>query len=345
MREVARLLLDSRPLGRSLELSLDSIPAADAHEVLSDLGMDAWQLHLVDWEESVGGGVSAARIAAKHRTMYDRGQVSICLTCIDSVGRILRQQNIPVRRVRHANSVIKQSLQKCLLIAQMERHAGGQVSVLLMEGDAREEVERCVSLSQTARSISAAVGGKLVASDQWRAEVVTTRRAVEDWVSATRGDTAPAWTEATRELKLGIGFGDSVTAAEHSAEQAVAKCGLGEPMVAEAAGAPMALSELQASAQPLLSKDGVLQVARRTGLSATTVQRTVTAVQRIGSQDLTVNQLSAVLDLAGRSARRLLRNLEEQGFADPVGNAQGDGPGRPQAVYRIRVDKLLQTAQ
>lgn len=338
MREVARLLIDSQPMGRTIQLSLDSIPKLDAQEVLADLGMPAESVHTIELAAGPSEpiGTTTQDIAEQHRELYESGVVDVCLTCIDAVSRLLRKAHVPVRRIHHANSVIRVALERCALAVQMERITGGQVAVALLRCDGEE-----VSAEETGMALSVALGAKVVALSRQHAELVTTRGSVESWLSQV-GRRPAAWGEWATKSRFGIGFGETVGLAEVRAENALTLSDQpGNHFIVGADGETFSLDDLGVALQTRVNDSALARVAETTGLSPMSVQRVIHTVQRSNVTSLTAKDLGALHGVSVRTARRLLQSLKDHGYAELVGVEQGVGPGRPQAVYRLHLAELV----
>lgn len=79
----------------------------------------------------------------------------------------------------------------------------------------------------------------------------------------------------------------------------------------------------------------IQQISEKVNLSTMTVQRILSALARLGSEQVTSQSLASTLNITVRSANRLLSNLLKYGEAEILYEKQNATKGRPERVYRI----------
>jgi len=84
--------------------------------------------------------------------------------------------------------------------------------------------------------------------------------------------------------------------------------------------------------------------ARLGGIGPMTLSRLQTALATIGRSDVTAKELARAYGVETRSARRLLNALLKAGIAEQHGALSPPRAGRPQVLYKINVEALLDPA-
>lgn len=76
-------------------------------------------------------------------------------------------------------------------------------------------------------------------------------------------------------------------------------------------------------------------IARRVGLSVSTVERLQQARVAAADEPLTTREIAEQLAVQQRTARRMLHRLELAGLAERMGNQTSGSSGRPLTLYRL----------
>lgn len=140
------------------------------------------------------------------------------------------------------------------------------------------------------------------------------------------------------KLQIGYGIGQTLLKARSNAVKA---CRL------STAGKGFVINENGDTIGPLDS-DAVICVAgqaapdialaaEKAGLSASTIQRILSATQLLGTRDITSQQLASTLQVTVANANRFLNALEKSGLARIASERRSLSKGRPSKVYRIEI--------
>ncbi|MQA81998.1 MAG: hypothetical protein GEV10_26590 [Streptosporangiales bacterium] len=344
LRVVARLLMSSTLDAGEFRVSLDSIETALAREVCADVGVGADGIRTIPLVlRDSGAGFSADEVARQHQELYATGEVDICLTCLDSVHRLLRRRGVPVERITHARMVVRAALERCLLATRLDRASAAQIAVCLVAPSVRARDSGDSLLDALVRDTAMGMAADLVDGFPPHAKLVTTRGAVERWLAGEAGaGTKLRETEFAGIADLGVGFGATVVLAEQNARRALTHAQReGRPYVMRDDGLTSPADPSRPAYRARVTQPATLAISREVGLSPVSLQRLVHVLHRIDSQTVTAAGLASSYGVSPRSARRLLAKLVAGGYAVSVGTEQGGGAGRPQAVYDVRLDRLV----
>jgi hypothetical protein len=171
--------------------------------------------------------------------------------------------------------------------------------------------------------------------------IFTTWGALQSELNRARGGLLPA--EVRDGLALGFGLGATVPRAEENARRALALARLDStPAVVFTDGTVRRLGGGPRHEMTLRHTDPrTLELARGLDMSPTSVQRLAAALQGLDTRALTAQDLAEALYVGLRSARRILLKLERHGVVSRSGSVTGPGAGRPRALFKVDLEKLL----
>ncbi|HET7397384.1 MAG TPA: hypothetical protein VFJ94_02580 [Intrasporangium sp.] len=343
-RTLALLLAEHR--GTLPATSLDTIPADLAREGFEDLGLTAPR-HILALEAQGSVRVrSSDDVALFHRDLYKRGEVALCITCLGSVARELQADGIPVVRVEHTRSALRDSLIRAALTDRIVRGEDTQTAVVGIQ------LAPGTRLSRRLRSVATALADQLQGTPASGPDglllVHATRGPVErllarhrwEWWRLVGGLDAPAGT------KFGFGVGATVSEAETNARRSMQLDTTGDQLrlvlsdgaIVDGSAGSRSGGQLGSLRQ---TDDRVLAHAREIGLSSLTLARLAASLRHLDVTGFTARELAEVYGVETRSARRLLTTLIDAGVAREAGHQGAPGAGRPQTVYRIDLERLL----
>lgn len=345
MRVLAQLLVDPQ-VSTPLRISLDSIDPVVAEEVFLDVGVGLDHFRSIPLVLGEGGvGFSAAAVGREHQQLVLAGDVDVSVTCLDSVHRWLLRNDVPVRRITHARMVIRDALRRCVLEARLSRASASQVAVTLISSATLADLDdsRRSLVEALVRDAAAEMNADVVDRTGELAKLVTTRGAVEIWLNdASRRDVMLREAEFAGLTDIGVGIGETIALAEQNAHRALLFAQRdGQPYIQRDDGTSVAAGTSSASYQARVTAPGMLRRSREVGLAPVSLQRLVRALQRTDSHAVTASRLASMYGVSPRTARRLLGRLVSGGYAEVAGAEHGAGAGRPQAVYRVHLDRLV----
>jgi len=130
----ALVLILREHAGRLPVISLDTMERWAVDETYRDLGVEppAALLSFDDPHRSPGEWRSLD-VAAFHEERYRRGDVELCLTCLESVRNELRTRGVPVVRVEHTRAALREALRRASLTDRLARTEASQTAVALVE--------------------------------------------------------------------------------------------------------------------------------------------------------------------------------------------------------------------
>lgn len=344
--------------GRIPRASIDTLDADTVDETYRDLGLEPIPPVLTLEPDPGAEAVrSSDDILAYHRQQFSSGAVEVCLTCIGGVHASLAAAGIPARRITHTRSSMREAVRQALLAERLALTESAQPAAVLVNvaghqgetpGDSAtyEAERRRLRTREALVDVAERLRGRVMSLDETTFVVQTSRGAVEDAVARLlAGHDAPLDTSRFPEgARIGVGLGHSVQGAEDNARRALILGGSHEGIHIVFAdgdvfrvGPDARLSSFQLRA----TDESALRLARQLGLGPLSMGRLTRALREVDASAVTASELARAYGIEPRSARRLMTRLRRAGIATRLGSHAGPRAGRPEAVYRVDVSRLV----
>jgi GTP cyclohydrolase III len=324
-------------------VSVDVLTRTDVQEAFADLGVPAAGVHTR--EEPA----NAAALTAFHERLWRRNQITLALTCLESVAQRLTALEVPVRVIRPTASAIRSALRTATLLGAQRRLEEGQLAVAVVEVPTLREVPRRAAPRQSREEIRLTVHRLLLQEAQRMQATVSPVGDHSFLVTATRGSLAavtdgfrvPPFAErALGELgitvEVGVGLGRTAQDAEAHARAALSR--------RNAAGSPGFALDREGRALAPGPRE-LAGAAASTGKGMVTLARLADKLTADGAGHVVDAETAGqLLGVTSRTARRLLHTLVEEGLAWPLPPSRTPQPGRPRQFYRLVTEKLALSA-
>jgi hypothetical protein len=329
--------------GRLPVTSIDTIAPDVVRESYDDLG-EPPPRHVYAPDAILRGEVGYLDMVNFHRELYAQGEVEVCITCLSNVREELERLEVPVFRVAHTRGVIRDSLRRAALTAQLRTATASQIAVIAIGAAASEADEAFKTLSATVGNLSDVVRGRLIAEGPGAHNIATTRGSVEGELQRRHREVKRMLADLDRiGARIGVGFGTSLP---HAEEQARYALGIATATRMHSVVMPDgSITRLEDGAQTGIrvrdTDRARLAAARQAGIGPITFSRLQAALASLGTNRFTAREFALAYGVEPRSARRLLTGLISAGLARASGAQLGPRAGRPQVVYELDVRALL----
>jgi hypothetical protein len=107
--------------------SFDTLSRLDVMHALAELGLPARRLHV---REEIA---TPAAMASYHSRLWQLGQTSVAITCLDEVARRLSASQVPAIAVQPSDHAIASAVRTAILLAERHALAAAQLAVALVE--------------------------------------------------------------------------------------------------------------------------------------------------------------------------------------------------------------------
>jgi hypothetical protein len=328
--------------GKLPRVSIDTIGGSVVRENFDEIGVPPPE-NIFDLEPVLAeGGAGTDAIATFHEQLYRDGAVDLCVTCLSSVRDRLEASGVPVERVKHTRGAVRDSLRRAALTSQLQRSEAAQVAVLGATGHP-EMTDDDESLDTLIRVLADQLQGSVVATEGVRPTIATTRGVLERELARLGAVHDALERMGALDAWVGVGLGYSLAQAEEQANYALTvAAATHDHHVVLPDGTARRLVDGAESLLRVRDTGQRLQAAARLGgVGPMTLSRLQAALATIGRSDVTAKELGRAYGVEPRSARRLLNALIKAGVAEPLGAQSAPRAGRPQVIYKIDLEALL----
>lgn len=322
LRALVALLHDGHDISR---LSVDTLEEASVYETLREAGLATDEVHVLPYAATT----RSRELIGFHENARDEYGTKVALTCVRSVYEVLREDMTALRLVPSIHS-IREALGAVLMDVLRRELGDAQVVLGLLQ---LEHDEPALS-----RQL-ALLGGSVKSDGNGRYTLVTTRGPLERYTeSFTQFPLMGVLGEQHSLIRVGFGIGRSAAEAEALAKEALDRA-LSSGDKAAAISMRNGRSVLLEGDKPLSLTNGgnVRTIAKRTGMSGTTLLRLRELGSSKNDQPITTRDVADGFNVKLRTARRMLSRLETAGVAEVVGTQALQTSGRPLLLYRLHL--------
>lgn len=325
-------------------ISVDSIDKADVLEAAEELGLQFDNLEAIEYEP----GTSYEDLAKMHEARYQSGAVEVVLTGLAKTHEILSSKGIRCYRIFPTKYLIREYIQKAIFISEAMRLRAYQIALVILKlrggkGEVRSEYDYLRlrnSFEKILIDYAKGIFGSVFPYGRDEYLVFTTRGALDE---------AHGLQELFRgadgsgiSFCAGLGYGTTAFNAEANARKALNRaCAVNGSClysvdVDGAIEGPIS-SELRSIQYNIAETDTTVRlVAEKTGLSTAYVTKIQAMIRMTAKTRFDVDEFATGLDISPRSARRILQNIAEAGYADIVALESRSKTGRPRRVYELK---------
>jgi hypothetical protein len=350
-----KALFQARNISDFSHVSIDTIKKSEVSLVYEELGLKITPDHILEYNHAI----TTNEFVGFHKALYEQGKTEMAFTCLRSCYLALKKMGIPVIRIFPLGSDIRESFEKTQLVSESLWNKGLQITVGVMAVDGYHEWAKVkgiheaqalnLRLTQFILQYVKDVDGHFIHTSPGEFLFFTTRTLMEN--STNQFSHPPQILKSfslSEQLTVSIGIGIGGTAslsANHARialQQAQQYGGNTCFVVNEQHQIIGPLGNEQNSIIDLRTTDDLqLEAAKKTGLSAATLNRLLNAVKQSG-REFTANEVASFLSMTLRSSRRLLSYLEKASIIEIVGQESLHSRGKPRRVYKLtpgRVDE------
>lgn len=307
------------------------------------------------------GIITASEVTQWHYDLWKSGKTNIAVTCLLATYYKLTELGVPVVRIWPTRCNIRTTLEFAIKSFETQRAKRSQVAVQHIIMDDYDDIIRSSSIYEAKRlelklyeillSYIDKLKGSIIMNGGGNFTLYSTRGMLTEITE--NFSVMPIIDEMTTQVDVnisgGIGLGQTVNDAVRNSFTAL---GLGQQ---QGKGTWMVVTDDYTVIGPLSSKvhlkysvrtndNGVRYLAEQLNISVTTINKLLATIDKLDRDNFIADDLAMYLKITGRSARRMLANLVEKGFARVVGE-ELVGKGRPRRLYKLNIAELLQPLQ
>lgn len=347
---LTKAFFDLQKMGVNLEIiSIDTISENTLRNVCDELQLPFDQFKLKPLtEEKIGEDYTKF-----HIDLYKSGQPTFALTSRSVVYEQLVREQIPCYYSIATKTSIINSINQLYATYQRIKYQGSRIAIGLIKVKsptlARESIfdsrRNQIEIHQHLLNYAEYMKGGLTELKEGLYLFYTTYGALE---KATNGfkkiPDLTAFKDLNVAINIGIGTGDTSSIAEEGARKALIKA------EKSGDGSVFIILENKELLGPLgnytsriivRTENARLQsAAKDSGISVPAMAKMFHLFKNERRTNFTAEQLSTELGLSQRSARRIMTNLHQKGFAEPIGEEISTSQGRPRRIYQINLASL-----
>ncbi|MEB3100809.1 hypothetical protein [Ferviditalea candida] len=319
--------------GTANRISIDFLNSEEVIGTFEELEIDYRQLEILELKEFV----SSDEIVERHLQLWKNGKIDSVITCIVSVYKKLKELEVPVYCIMPTRTSIMASLRLALVNGKYKTSENNQIAACQFSLEATGNREQLLRFMSDALQTSM----QQVAENIYL--VFTTKGLV---LSLTEGlKKLPGFMKKEHKIHMGIGIG--ITAKEavlrsYMAYQKSEDEGDNVLYVIGDENSVIRIAGLEEHAERMeyqsRTYDEIIRnIASETKLSISTLSKIKYVSEALGKYDVTALELGKQLNITLRSARRILKALADEGYAQVIGGEQPILRGRPRQIYKLLI--------
>ncbi|WP_339145533.1 MULTISPECIES: hypothetical protein [unclassified Sutcliffiella] len=330
-------------------ISLDTIKQSRIEMNREFFSLQSITFHSYAYE----GFVPPGDLVKFHQDLYEEGKIEIAFTCIQSVSVKLKEMGIPCYRVIPSDLAILSTLEVLIERAHSLRYRKSQIAILGVEvihtQASLEEMHyshkmkiKELELKRLMLRFAEVVNGSFVQFGDGLFLLFTTRGELELHIE---GDSLLQLMEDIKmqsdlKVRLGLGFGETVLAAEENVRQAFHHAREQKSSTLVCVNEDRDVTEFYNATDKLSFQSRSLgqeweEKLKDINISPTIVSKIKSLAQYYQKEVITSQDLAGWLKSTERNARRILSELERSGLVKVSGEEQSGHRGRPRKIYTL----------
>lgn len=289
-----------------------------------------------------------------HLNLYQKKQVDAVLTCYPEVMELLKKDHIPVEWISTTNLATRQVLELIEQRSQISYFKRTQIGVCMIDIDMKmyEELDPLLSsdiqiatlkMNEQLILLSREMNGSFISIGDGKYMIFSSRGEIFDHILSLSKTIHRLNRSSNREIKAGIGFGDSALKAELNARKAMYKSELENKdiVIIDDLGEIVEVpSEQIYFSTPVSNNSKLVEQLKDKNISIQSFEKIRDVVKRKKWKQFTSSDLALELDVSNRNAQRLLQSLKKANIIKQVGEEKIAQKGRPRLLYQMNKDYL-----
>lgn len=281
------------------------------------------------------------QLVNEHLTMWLKGRSKLSITCFDFVHDSLKKAGVPVLKISPSRESILTVINSIISATELFNALNAQAAVQVLECEKPDEIDM-----DTVLKYAQHMQGTMTPVDTDDGDgtiqflIFTTRGMLKEWTRDFH--VLPDMKHIPiQSFTSGIGIGNTIAEAQEYAFKALSNAkefGKGKWMVCfsdKTITGPLGEAEQMVLTYASYESDELYDISQQTSLSVLTLSKLSHILKKIGRSEINAYELAQHMQIMPRSARRILHQLEKNGFAEVVGMETPTLRGRPRKMYRI----------
>lgn len=335
--------------GKSLNrLSIDMLTEKEVNEIYIDLNLPYEEIYVHEYNHET----PLNDLLTFHQSLYEKGKIDICLTCLYFIYEQLQSQGIPAYRITPTRSNIRETLKTAIQQWETIQFKQSQIAVMLIKVNKMESLTDHHTVSYDLHRLNLELQAAILNFSESISGSFVTLGLGTYIIFSTRGslqETGQQSTELIEKLALitdlpaniGIGYGETSLAAEKNARLALHHAenhGERSAFLVDSNGTiegPLN-DKTNITFGYRIENSDISEKLKKAGVTITTFNKILSIQKKQGNQAVTANSIAEWLKMTQRNARRILNSLVEHDLAEVIGE-EAPAKGRPRKIYRVGI--------
>lgn len=332
---------------KKLRFSIDFIQKSALDALLEDMNLSDSEVYVKEY----GPGVTAKELVEFHTELQKSQRTDFAVTYLASAYEALLEGGYTAYRTKITNTAIREALSRLSLEAENTLPREIQIcsGIVKLQSDPNdsqsiyENRRLFLAVIDIFISFCESLNASFRIDNQNELTFITTREVMEKVSGGHRCMPLLSQIERLSPLKLvmGVGYGYFPSEADKSARTALkhamahSKSGccymMDDGQLISVSGGQETYSFYDSFCDP-----SWIELAKRCGVSPMTLSKIAGIAARKKTEAFSANEVAECLHITARSARRILKSLQDGGVAAAVGEQNGDR-GRPRQLFKMTV--------
>ncbi len=325
-------------------ISIDVIPDKILYEIIEEFGLSFNKIFTMPFSVKY----CEEDYIDRHFNLFKKGAIDVILTSFGYVYKQLLDKGLPVYRLYPNNIEIRQNFEKLINSIEVKgiRSAGIAIQIIRLKGftydslcqydDLKKRGKFYLELLEYVREIQ----GSLFTYAREEMIIFTTRGEIEHEANWVLFKKLMTWGNQMNTIFYsGIGFGITAYEAEKSARKALANAKIMKSSSAYIVDGDQIQGPLCESDELkyfIKVKDkNILEISKKTGLDPAYISKIQALIEKTGKNTFDSEDLSLLLNIGERSARRILKKILDNGYGIVAGKESSSQRGRPKNIIKI----------
>lgn len=333
--------------GKLLEkISVDMLETENFEEALQDLELPFREIHVKNFPVEI----DPEELLAFHLELWKAQKTEVAITCFYSIYAALQEAGVPAYWITPTRTASRRTLSMLAEKIKTSYFKDTQIGVEIIElestgpddekaGGSYREQFQALRQKELLLKLAVTLNGSLAEKGNGRYVIYSSRGAIEGEVASLQQTMEQLSREGAGHVSVGIGFGQTVFAAEHNAYQAIAhskeKQGRGIIIVQEDGTMIESAGEsLEITYAYRTDDKAFLEKLKQSNINIKTYTKLCALIRKMGLKQFSPKEVSTYLHMSERNARRIVMDLCRVGLAECIG--EESTRGRPVKIYRLQ---------
>lgn len=328
--------------------SIDMIETENFQESMKELEVPVSEIYIKYFDIDY----KSQELIQFHLNLWKEGKSKGALTCLRTVYNALEKEGMPVYPVYITKMEIRQALHFLIEKVKSSYFKDTQIGVEIIEFDQYELLsEKTLSrvhllqeelkIRKTLLEFCDKLDGSFLETGNGRYQIFSSRGVIEREIEMLKLTVQQLTLDTGIPVAVGIGFGETASAAEMNALTAVRhskeKPDRGVTIVQEDGLIIESIGQEEELSYSFRSLDKeMIEKLHEANISIKTYNKIETLIQRMSWVTFSAADLAVQLSMTKRNAQRIIANLCKLGLAEYEGEESQSTRGRPSKIYRLK---------